>query len=285
MSGIVPVISLLVVVVLSLLVVRVASIALALTGVSEQLAKFQARSAFTGAGFTTSESEMVVKHPVRRRIIMLLMLLGNAGFITAISSLILSFMQADGASGFTSSVWFRVLLLAMGLSILWVAGHSNWIDRRLSQSITWALKRWTDLEVRDYAELLHLSGDYAVVEMVVEPDDWLASQTLQQLRLTDEGVLVLGIEKPGGAYLGAPRGYYELVPNDNLLLYGPRGVLASLDERRKGSQGNWEHHISVEKQHQVQREEAQIVAAAKGSGTAEDDSAKDVQVKESASPE
>ncbi len=76
-------ISILIVLVISLLVVRVATVALTLTGMSQQMAKFQARSAFTGAGFTTSESENVVGHPVRRRIIMLLMLVGNAGIVTA----------------------------------------------------------------------------------------------------------------------------------------------------------------------------------------------------------
>ena len=83
----VAIISLLTVLVLSLLVVRVATVALTLTGLSKQLARFQARSAFTGSGFTTTESEKVVHHPVRRRIIMLLMLLGNAGIVTAMSSL------------------------------------------------------------------------------------------------------------------------------------------------------------------------------------------------------
>ena len=35
------------------------------TGTSSELARFQARSAFTGVGFTTSEAESVVLHPVR----------------------------------------------------------------------------------------------------------------------------------------------------------------------------------------------------------------------------
>ena len=119
MMGILPIISLLVVVILSLMVVRIATIALALTGLSDQLARFQARSAFTGAGFTTKESEKVMQHPVRRRIILLLMLLGNAGFITAVSSLILSFMRTGEATGVSATVWFRLGVLAAGLSTLW----------------------------------------------------------------------------------------------------------------------------------------------------------------------
>ena len=63
--------SLLLVLVLSLLITRIATIALTYTGLSRQSAKFQARSAFTGVGFTTSESEKVVNHPVRRRVLLI----------------------------------------------------------------------------------------------------------------------------------------------------------------------------------------------------------------------
>lgn len=71
--------SLLVIVTISVVVTRVATSALELTGVSRELATFQARSAYTGVGFTTEEAEAVVTHPIRRRIVLNLMLLGNAG--------------------------------------------------------------------------------------------------------------------------------------------------------------------------------------------------------------
>ncbi|MEL7419682.1 MAG: potassium transporter TrkA, partial [Cyanobacteria bacterium J06555_3] len=70
-------ISVLVAITLSLLITRIATEALTLTGLSRTSARFQARSAFTGTGFATSESEAIVKHPLRRRIIMWLMFLGN----------------------------------------------------------------------------------------------------------------------------------------------------------------------------------------------------------------
>ena len=241
------IISLLVVIVISLLIVRVATIALTLTGLSYQLARFQARSAFTGAGFTTGESEKVVQHPVRRRIIMMLMLLGNAGIVTAVSSLILSFTGGSDPS-VTGSLWMRFTVLAVGLCGLWLVTHSRAVDAWLSRAITWALRRWTSLEVRDYAGLLHLSGGYAVVEMQVEPGDWLADRQLSELKLSDEGVLVLGIETANGDYFGAPRGETYLGPHDTVLLYGPRDILARLDERRAGRDGNWEHHVAVEQQ-------------------------------------
>src|SRR5699024_9833199 len=93
-------ISLFIVVFLSVLITRIATIALTHTGLSRESARFQARSALTGSGFTTSESEKVVSHPVRRRIILLLMLIGNAGIVTAVSSLILTFVISDSTFSF-----------------------------------------------------------------------------------------------------------------------------------------------------------------------------------------
>ena len=84
----IAVITLLVGLLLSLVAVRIATIALTLTGVSKPLAQFQARSAFTGCGFATSESEQVVNHPVRRRVIMLLMFVGPAGIVTTAGAVV-----------------------------------------------------------------------------------------------------------------------------------------------------------------------------------------------------
>jgi hypothetical protein len=249
------ILSLLTVLVVSLIIVRVATVALTLTGLSQPLARFQARSAFTGAGFTTTESEKVVQHPVRRRIIMLLMLLGNAGIVTAVSSLILTFVGTGRQGGAAGTIGFRIVALAIGLALLWSFAHSRWVDDRMSRFIAWALKRYTNLEVRDYAGLLHLSGDYAVVEMQINEGDWAADRELADLRIFDEGILVLGIEKQDGTYVGAPRGQARLNAGDTVLMYGRRDVLGRLDQRRSGSQGNWEHQEAVFRQKTVERSE------------------------------
>ncbi|HCO24865.1 TrkA C-terminal domain-containing protein [Gimesia maris] len=245
------IISLIVIIVVSIIVVRVATVALTLTGLSTPLARFQARSAFTSTGFTTSETEKVMRHPVRRRIIMTLMILGNAGIVTAISSLIISFVGADSSTG----LWLRIALLAAGLSLLWMLAYSEWIDHRISRVIQNALQRWTDLEIRDYAGLLHLTGDYLVVELNVNPDGWLADKKLTELKLDSEGILVLGIEKPDTSYVGAPRGGTRLEVNDRVLLYGKASVLKNLDERRSGAAGNWEHHKAVDEQQRSEQEQ------------------------------
>ena len=71
--------SLFVVMIVLLFAVRVASVALRLTGLAESVAKFQALSAISGAGFTTKESESIVNYPVQRQIMGILIIIGNLG--------------------------------------------------------------------------------------------------------------------------------------------------------------------------------------------------------------
>lgn len=188
------ILTLLVVLTLSFLITRLATAALTLTGLSQELARLQSISAFTGVGFTTSESERIVQHPVRRRILILLMIFGNAGIVTAISSLILSLVEVrETGDWLLPTVW-----LVGGLLVLWFVATSNWVERQMSKTMRWALSRSTHLETYDYASLLHLTGQYSVRECHVEPQDWLADRRLHELQLHQEGVTVLGIHREDG---------------------------------------------------------------------------------------
>ena len=239
--------TLIIVLLLSLIVVRIASVALTLTGLSRQAAQFQARSAWTGTGFTTTESESVIKHPVRRRIISWLILLRSAGLVTAASTLVLSFVSVEQAG---EGIW-RFLWLLAGVALIWMVAGSRWLDHQMSRLITWALKRWTNLDTRDYADLLHLAGEYGVMELKVKAGDWLAGRTLEDLDLPAEGVLVLGIIRPDSHYLGAPRGHTEVLPGDTMVLYGRSPTLDSIGRRRADVRGEQEHDASAREQRDV----------------------------------
>lgn len=251
------IISLLVVITVSLIVTRVASVALMLTGLSQQTARFQARSAFTGSGFTTSESEAVVNHPVRRRIILGLMLLGNAGLVTGVATLLLGFVgSTNTAEGLTHAG-----VLAGGLLLLFAVTRSRVINKATEIWIERALRRVTNMDARDYAGLLHLAGDWRVVEMQIHDEDWLAGRPLRDLDLPEEGVLVLGIERGKDSYIGAPTGTTCIRGGDTVLLYGREKVLADLDVRRRDMTGTLasvqaraEHRAELEHQEAVEGE-------------------------------
>lgn len=238
----VAIVSLLAIVTLSIVITRVATVMLTATGLSRDVARFQARSAFSGAGFTTSESESVVNHPVRRRIVMQLMLLGAAGIVTSLTSLLLSFTDATGEQ--TAN---RILVLLVGLVGLRLLAGSRFVDRLLTRLTEWALRRFTRLNVRDYDKLLHISEDFAVAELEASADSWLTGRRLEELQLREEGVMVLGIYRDHGAYLGIPISQTRVLPGDRLVVYGEDDAIPELAERRGGPDGDQAHERAVSK--------------------------------------
>ena len=252
----IAVISLLVALTLSLLIVRVATVALVATGLSRESARFQARSAFSGVGFTTSEAEAVVNHPVRRRIVMVLMLLGNLGVATIAGTAMVSVLKFDAAHG--DSPWGLVIplgLLLGGLAALWIVASSEWIEQHLNRVISLALRKYTHLNVQDYHALLHFGQGYGVGELQVEPTDWLVNRTLIQLALPQEGVLVLGVQRRDGPFIGAPRGDTLIQAYDTLLLYSRLEKIAELDNRKIGRSGDAEHAAACYVQDRIEETE------------------------------
>lgn len=253
MLGIVGIIAFLTVLGLSLFITRLATIALTYTGLSWEAARFQARSAFTGTGFTTTEAERVVDHPVRRRIIMLLMIARSAGVVSIIISLILSF----GGSQSDVGRLYRLLWIIAGVAVLLAAAKSSLIDRTLSRAIRWALQKWTSLDVHDYTSLLKLSGEYMVTEIQVREGDWLVGKDLSRCRLPQEGIMVLGIYRSDGDYIGVPRGETEIYDKDTLVVYGRSKSLRELEQRRADRSGDQAHDESVheQKRHRAEQEQ------------------------------
>lgn len=240
---------LLVAVLIGLLITRFATMALVATGMSREYARFQARSAFTGVGFTTSEAERVVNHPVRRRVILVLMLLGNAGIATVIATLLLGFSRSD-----TSEVASRGLVLAVGLAVIWLLSSSRWVDRHLRRLLTRLLDGDDELHLRDYAGLLQVGADYDVGELHVRDGDWIAGRSLAETGLRDEGIIVLGIDRDG-TYTGAPDGTTVIEPGDTVIAYGRTEALADLDRRGRGLGGELSHTDQVARHETRRRDE------------------------------
>ncbi len=230
----------LVVIIVSLLIARVATVALVLTGLSHEAARFQARSALSGTGFSTGEAESVVGHPVRRRVVMLLMLIGSAGLVTVIATLMLSFTDTGGAQKA-----LRLGLLVAGVTTLWFVARSAWVDRRLSWVIAKVLRRWTDLDASDFGQLLHLADRFAVGEIAVRREDWVANRTLDELKLREEGIVVLGITLADGTWVGSPTLETRIHADERLVVYGPSARLRELDHRAAGPEGDRAHEQAV----------------------------------------
>lgn len=226
------VVSLIVVVTLGLLVTRIATVALTMTGMSLDHARFQARSAFTGTGFTTSEAEAIVSHPARRRIVMTLMLVSGAGAVSVLGTLILSFAGVGSTSSglHARSLSWRPCRPSCG----W-RGAVWWTARCAGSSS--ACSAVSPPSVRDYAALLHLRGQWGVAQVPVAEDDWIASRPLGLLRLPEEGVTVLGVERAEGSWVGVPAEDLHLQVGDVVVLYGRKPILEDIAARVHGEEG------------------------------------------------
>ena len=206
---------------ISILVSRTGAVALRLTGLPEQVARFQARSAFTGAGFTTSESEAIVNHPVRRRIVSQLMIVGNLGLVSVMATVIVSLVGSSGPEG---ALLLQLLWLAAVLLVLWFLVLNPFADRIMCNIIGRLLARTEGFGGRKPARLLQLPAGHGVTQILVHPESGLAGRQLREL--VSNGVVILGLQREDGTYINMPRDGEEVRPADEIFFYGPDQVLA-----------------------------------------------------------
>lgn len=246
----VSLISLIVILVISVLITKVATQALTHTGLSRESAKFQARSAFTGVGYTTQEAEKIVNHPVRRRIVLTLMLIGNVGIISAVASLILTFVNKELD---TTDTLVRIAVIVVSLWGLWRLSKSKWLENRMVKLINRALEKFTTVRVKDYVELLKLQDGYEITVLTVKEEDWMSNKKVGDIKLRHEGINLMGIQREDGTYLGTPDGSTQIVPGDELMLYGRVESLRKLEQRKKDFRGDKEHEEAVRDQEEIKK--------------------------------
>jgi len=218
------IISLLVVLVLSLAVTRVAAVALRLTGMAQDAARFQARSAFTGCGFTTTEAEQIVQHPARRRIAGWLMMAGTLQFAAVTGTAILSLVGVTEGAIVT-----KLATLGVGLLAVYLLASSSIVDHLMCGATSWLLRRYTSLETRDFKSLLHLGGEYAIAEIQVGHDHELTGRSVASAVPHSCGLVVLGVSRDDGSFIGLPAGETVIRPHDTVVVYGKPTEVSALD--------------------------------------------------------
>lgn len=223
----IAVISLLLVLVLTVLIIRTGAIAFTMTGMSEDVATFQAASAFSGAGFTTEEAEDAVLTSQRRRITHMLILSGGVGVVAAISTLVVSFSGSGGGG----SLEYRFAYVVVGAIVIVAFAQSKWFDRLLSPVLRRLLAETTTLGDTEYDHLLKLSDGYRVSEFTVKEDGWMVGQSLRDLDLFAEGVVVLGVHRADGQFISPPDPDVTFHTDESLVVYGHKNRVVELSTR------------------------------------------------------
>lgn len=209
--------TLLIIVVVSLLIVRIGTNALMLTGVPLHVAKFQAASAFFGVGFTTNETEMVIAHDVRRKIIFHLVIAGNIGLTSALATLIVTFVNSSGEK---SEVFGMLGMIALGVVSLYFLSHTGLIQKPLDALMRYSLERAGLVRALDYELLLNVEDGYCISDLRMEAGHPLAGKALMESRPSDHGIVVLGIHRAGGSFIGAPGKDDVIYESDTIMVYG-----------------------------------------------------------------
>lgn len=233
-----PLLALLVIVAAALMVVRIGATALMMTGLSRDVAEFQAVSCFFGVGYTTSEAEMIVSHPARRRIASHLIISGNIGLTGALSTVILTFVQNDKNwietvfhVNDSAASFLKIGLILAGIIVVAVFFRLKLVKKLLEHLIQLSLDKLHQVRAMDYETVLRSKDGYAVMQFEIEKDHHLIGRTLAGAKLSQEGVLVLGIERATGEYIGATHSTTEIQIGDMLTVYGNEGSIVSTLER------------------------------------------------------
>ncbi len=206
----------------SFLFVRAAAIALMMTGMEKTKARFQALSAFSGTGFTTKEAELVINHPVRRKIVTWLMIMGNAGIVAVIVTATSSLATSRGLQ-----LPLNVLILAVGIFLIYKIATYRKFTRRWEGFIEKKLVKSPQFEEAAMEDLLHFLEGYSLVKKILTKDSPFIESALQETRLAEKDLLVLGIER-GKTWIPSPKPSEKLLDGDHVIVYGPLDQLKKL---------------------------------------------------------
>jgi hypothetical protein len=215
MTGIYFLLPTLLAIFIAVLIVRAGAMALMMTGLDRQRATFQSLSAFTGTGFTTQEAELIATHPLRRKIVSILMILGNAGIVTVIITATSSLMTVSG-----STLPVHLILFVSGLFLIYRVGKSRKFVQRWERYIERKLSRNPAFEGGAAEDLLHFLEGYGLIRKTVRPDSQLVNTSLASWRFREQDIVILGIER-AGKWIAAPAKHDVTIEDgDRLVLYG-----------------------------------------------------------------
>lgn len=225
-----PLLVLAAIVIVALLIVRLGAAALMRTGLSAEIARFQAHSAFFGVGFTTREAELVVNHPVRRRIVRDLIVAGNLGIFSAMASILVAFLRSDPDGGLDD--WQKAVFIVAGAILLAVLVQTRPVQWLIDRTVAATIERMGVGRPESFELLLRVHHGYVVSEIALEHGHWLAGRTLRASNLSTLHILVLGIAHADGVYDGTPGPDSVLLAGDVLTVYGLEANVQRLTGRR-----------------------------------------------------
>lgn len=198
----------------SLLIVRIAAVALRLTGLPDHVARFQSVSALTGAGFTTSESESIVNFPIRRKVIVGLMILGNLGLVSIVSTFIVAI---TGSAGDSTAMTNQILSMIAAIAFILFIMTNKTLDSLLCRVIGQILIKMTKLNQDKYHTLIQIGADHEVAEHVYRGEKSLPTK---EIFPPDCQLTLLSLRGTQDQFLDHTDDDFEVSRNETLICFG-----------------------------------------------------------------
>lgn len=186
-------------------VIKIGAAAFELTGLNSEQAHFQSVSAFTGTGFTTRESELVTAHKDRRKIASVLMILGNAGFVTLIATLVTTINSSGPVTLIipalerfvpkSSIQYVNLAIVFILVFIIYKIFHSSRLSNLLISKIQDQMVDKKLLQRAKFEELLLNAKGYGISQIQLTQNNPLSGKTLSESKLRANDILVLSVER------------------------------------------------------------------------------------------
>jgi hypothetical protein len=191
------------------------------TGLDKKIAKFQVISMLTGTGFTTGESELIIDHPVRRRLGAFLIMFGAFSLAVIISAI----SQLLSDNFFTMEITYFAGGLVVLLLTLRVSSIQNFMSKKMKSELKENYEL-SDLPIRD---VLLMEDDDEVREVSILEDSPFSGKTFDEIVAREDDLMLLFIKR-GDINIRNKSYDTKLEPGDRLVLYGNNPLI---DEKFK----------------------------------------------------
>ena len=189
-------------------------------GLAGPAARFESRSALVGAGYTTTQSELVVGYPPARRVAGMLVLLGYFGPALILALLGVSFVIPTDEDLTTRAVTLSVLLV--GLVLVDRIGLLDFLARSPARAL--ARRATGHVGVEQWIAV----GDHAVAAATIPHDRHRAQEVIDALTAAD--LAILAIEPVASGATVIPTGSEDVHPGpgDRVVVFAPRSHLDAI---------------------------------------------------------
>ncbi len=202
-----------------------------LTGMNTEKARFQVISMLTNSGFTTNESELILKDPLRRKLALLTMLFGYAFTATVVSIAINVILRLNESKDF-DILRFILPFLFWGCGFLLLI-RTRWMRRQFDKMIESLGNRMIHSgKNKNSVIILDYIGEFVLAEVQVNrlPEP-LQDKTISQASLKERYALSVLMVKRPGIFVSNVSGAVSVRPRDRLILFGPPSSIRSLFQK------------------------------------------------------